>query len=647
MTGEIFLVDDNPSNLSLLAGILRGAGFRVRAVNTGTRALALAKAQVPELIMLDITMPEMDGYQVCEALKADEATRDVPVIFISALDEPLDKVKAFKTGGVDYVTKPFQAEEVVVRVENQLKVSRLQRETEAKNAELQRAYEQIKTAEEQIARLSQPSAGQLEDTAGWAAAVASEVSRAIGAREIGVWSLEDGKVTPLAPGGTAAPDPRHLVGPERGVEYIARDGSRVVSVAGMTGVPCGALVISAETSAWGETQKRLISGLAHHLGTALELRTLRRQLSAAEASRRATRRALTDRGIEALLLCPRCGCCSADPGGAESSPGLKCPHDGATLDASRTLPLRVNGRYRFEKLLGEGGMGSVFAAHDETLERHVALKIIKQRLQGDAATRFRLEREAKVIARIQHPGVTALFDTTELEDGSLVLVMELLKGRGLSSVLSRFGAGTPQQVARLLRQTGAALSAAHKEGVIHRDIKPDNIFLVADNGGFQAKLLDFGVALSIRFDERLTQTGMMVGTPVYMSPEQLQCKILDERADLYSLACVMWEALVGRRLVQGAQIAGIVMSVLNDPPVPVSRFLPGISPMIDELFASALAKSHLDRPASVEAWSADLATRLENESPGDHKGWPLEMWEESAEQPATSADQSTALRPTK
>jgi eukaryotic-like serine/threonine-protein kinase len=645
MIGEIFLVDDNPSNLSLLAGILRGAGFRVRAANTGKRALSLVKAQLPELIMLDITMPEMDGFEVCQALKADEATRDVPVIFISALDEPLDKVKAFKTGGVDYVTKPFQAEEVVVRVENQLKISRLQRETESKNVELQRAYEQIKTAEEQIARLSQPSSGQLEDTPGWAAAMAGEVSRAIGAREIGVWLLEEGRVTPLAPGGTAPPEAGGLQGPGSGAEFIAPDGSTVVPVTGMTGVPCGALVIDTETSVWGETQRRLISGLAHHLGTALELRSLRRQLSAAEASRAATKRALHDRGIETLLLCPRCGGCSADAVGAEAAAGATCSEDGATLDASRVLPFRVNGRYRFQRLLGEGGMGSVFAAHDETLERDVALKIIKPQLQGDPAMRFRLEREAKVIARIQHPGVTALFDTSELEDGSLVLVMELLKGQGLSSVLSRFGPGTPRQVARLLRQTSAALSAAHRAGVIHRDIKPDNIFLVADNGGFQAKLLDFGVALSIRFDARLTQTGTAVGTPVYMSPEQLQCQDLDERADLYSLACVMWEALVGRRLVQGAQIASIIMNVLNDPPEPVSRFLPEISPAVDQLFEDALAKSRLDRPNSVETWATLLAARLESEPSDAGKGWPSELWAESAASVETSTqEQTTALK---
>jgi signal transduction histidine kinase len=135
---EVFIVDDTPSNLSLLSGILRDAGHSVRMASSGRRALAMADALAPELIMLDITMPEMDGYELCRALKARPATALVPVIFISALAEPLDKVRAFHTGGVDYVTKPFDAGEVLARVETQLRLERLRREREAQNRELAR-----------------------------------------------------------------------------------------------------------------------------------------------------------------------------------------------------------------------------------------------------------------------------------------------------------------------------------------------------------------------------------------------------------------------------------------------------------------------------------------------------------------------------
>lgn len=138
---NVFLVDDTPENLGLLAGILRGAGYTVRMADNGRRALTMVEALLPELVMLDITMPEMDGYEVCRELKARPETVDIPVIFISALSEPLDKVKAFKTGGVDYVTKPFDADEVLARVETQLRLDRMRREIVAKNRELARLGE--------------------------------------------------------------------------------------------------------------------------------------------------------------------------------------------------------------------------------------------------------------------------------------------------------------------------------------------------------------------------------------------------------------------------------------------------------------------------------------------------------------------------
>jgi CheY-like chemotaxis protein len=628
-SGEIFLVDDSPRNISLLTEILRRAGFRVRAANAGRTALSMIRAELPELVMLDIMMPEMDGYEVCRELKAGAATRDIPVIFISSLDESLDRVKAFQAGGVDYVTKPFQVEEVVIRVESQLRLSRLQRETETKNVELQKAYEQLRTAEEQIARLSQPAAGQLEATPAWAAAMAGEVARAIGAREIGVWLLEGDEVTPLAAGGTVAPGASRPRG--GGVEFTAPDGFVVEVVAGITGVPCGALVIDAPAFAWGQTQRRLLAGLAHHLGTALELRSLRRQLTAAEANRVKTRRALHERGMETLLLCPLCGRCFPDaPGTDDASEAGTCSRDGAMLDASRILPFRINGRYRFEMLIGEGGMGTVFSAHDETLERDVALKIIKPQHLSNPSMRLRLAREAKLVARIQHPGVTALFDSGELEDGSAFLVMELLRGQSLSGLLSEFGPGTPRQVARLLRQTSAALAAAHKAEVIHRDIKPDNIFLVAGADGFQAKLLDFGVALSTRLDARVTQAGTVIGTPAYMPPEQVRDEDLDERADVYSLACVIWEALVGRRLIRGKQFTEVLLNLMCEPMEPLSHFLPSVSPDADALFEAALSKSRLGRPKDVEAWAASLAAVLESQESGPARGWPEQGWTVSA-----------------
>src|SRR5690349_14898572 len=141
--GDILVVDDNPVNLDLLSNMLLDRAYRVRVATNGRRALAAARSRAPDLVMLDINMPEMDGYEVCRQLKGDAATSDIPVIFISALDEAMDKVRAFEVGGADYVTKPFQFEEVLARIENQLKLSRLQRDLERKNGELTRKNEEL------------------------------------------------------------------------------------------------------------------------------------------------------------------------------------------------------------------------------------------------------------------------------------------------------------------------------------------------------------------------------------------------------------------------------------------------------------------------------------------------------------------------
>jgi len=145
-TANILAVDDTPANLRLLMGILREVGYKVRPSNNGQRALATAKKGLPDLILLDIMMPDMDGYQVCEHLKANEQTRDIPVIFISALSETFDKVKAFAVGGVDYITKPFQAEEVLARVETHLKLHELQRQLSQQNQEIKQEKENAEVA---------------------------------------------------------------------------------------------------------------------------------------------------------------------------------------------------------------------------------------------------------------------------------------------------------------------------------------------------------------------------------------------------------------------------------------------------------------------------------------------------------------------
>ncbi len=150
LRADILVVDDNPANIELLVAILGGHGYRCRVANSGARALAAARADVPDLVMLDIAMPGIDGYEVCRQLKADAATRAVPVIFLSALNGVIDNVQAFAAGGADYIGKPFQLEEVIARVESQVRVSRMQREVEERNAELGRVNAELLEATQRL-----------------------------------------------------------------------------------------------------------------------------------------------------------------------------------------------------------------------------------------------------------------------------------------------------------------------------------------------------------------------------------------------------------------------------------------------------------------------------------------------------------------
>ncbi len=185
---DILIVDDTPANLRLLSQMLTLRGHSVRAVTSGSRALSSAQMSVPDLILLDIKMPEMNGYDVCQRLKADPQTRDVPVIFISALDELQDKVHAFAVGGVDYITKPFQVEEVVARVETHLALRRLQEQLE--NANRKMARELALAGKVQASFL--PS--KLPEVPGWQLAVTLKPARETSGDFYDVSLMADGKL---------------------------------------------------------------------------------------------------------------------------------------------------------------------------------------------------------------------------------------------------------------------------------------------------------------------------------------------------------------------------------------------------------------------------------------------------------------------
>ncbi len=480
-----------------------------------------------------------------------------------------------------------------------------------KTQELREAYEGLRKADVEIARLTSASSLILEDPEAWTEKAVPEISSLLGVKRIGIFTTASGRTSALSPCGLEEPNWQDI---KPGC-FLIRQGNRtVVPILGMTSESRGALVI--EGSIEGEAREKLVGGFARQLGTALELRQLRDQLSAAESRQAMRLQDMHARGIATLTVCPECDKCF-------DNSFSKCPADGQPLTVPLLLPYRIGGRYRLDSRLGEGGMGTVFAALDERLNRKAALKIVKPEYLNDSEMRFRLEREARAIAHIKHPGVVTLLDVGELEDGSEFLVMELLEGLELAEVLKRFGPGSARQVASVLAQAGAGLAAAHRAGVIHRDIKPENIFLSTGSWGIEARILDFGLAKQEKIDTKLTHTGIILGTPLYMAPEQLLGEPSTERSDLYSLAATMWEALTGKMLASGNGLTEIMTNALFSEPLPLSAFLPHCPRELDAAFSAALAKKALARPSSIEGWVQETTALLE--AIPCEGGWPVPL----------------------
>jgi len=269
-------------------------------------------------------------------------------------------------------------------------------------------------------------------------------------------------------------------------------------------------------------------------------------------------------------------------------------------------PLAADARlanYRLERLLGAGGMGSVYLAHDLVLQRPVAIKFIAPDRAADAGARRRLIREARAAAALDHPNICGVHDVIVDPDGRACIVMQYVEGETLAQTL-RQGPLDARLALTLAADVAAALAAAHARGIVHRDIKPQNIIVTPER---HAKLLDFGIARHHEVAEptddtatSLTTAGLLVGTPAYMSPEQVQQRPPDGRTDLFSLGSVLFECLTGRRAFEGETPLQLAAHVLEHDPPAVSSLRPELSEQHDELIRRLLAKHPDDRFQSAE-----------------------------------------------
>jgi serine/threonine-protein kinase len=259
-------------------------------------------------------------------------------------------------------------------------------------------------------------------------------------------------------------------------------------------------------------------------------------------------------------------------------------------------------RYRILRPLGRGGLGEVYLARDGSLGRDVAIKFLTPDKLRDAGARRRLVREARAAAILDHPGICTVYEAGESDDGRGYIVMQYVEGESLAATLER-GALPPDEALLLCARIAEALAAAHRKGVIHRDLKPGNV-IVAQDG--RPVLVDFGIAKVLEPEDtggdstETATTQGLIGTPAYMSPEQIQQRPLDGRSDLFSLGLILFECLTGRRAFEGSTTLDTIAAILHVPPPAPSSVRPGLTPVHDELCRRLLAKAPADRFQSAD-----------------------------------------------
>lgn len=296
------------------------------------------------------------------------------------------------------------------------------------------------------------------------------------------------------------------------------------------------------------------------------------------------------------------------------------PEESQSADAMALIGEVLDGRYRVEELIGEGGMGRVYRAEHERLCRSVAIKILHAGLSGAPDISQRFEREARAIARLDHINCVSVLDFGTLEDGSLFLVMPYLPGIPLSALIER-GPMSAQRALGLTRQLLRGLSHAHQAGIVHRDVKPDNIIVVAGEEPAETpKLLDFGIAKMLEGESSntLTLAGQRFGTPNYMSPEQVLGAEVDERTDLYSLTVVLYEMLTGRLPFgeEGHDADMMMLHATQPAPTLAERFPEGaFSPALERLVGKGLQKRAKDRFADTQEYIEAIEVVLEGDRP--------------------------------
>lgn len=275
------------------------------------------------------------------------------------------------------------------------------------------------------------------------------------------------------------------------------------------------------------------------------------------------------------------------------------------------LPHDLTDRYQLTAHLARGGMADVYQGYDRLLNRKVAVKVLHSQLSNDEAFVKRFRKEAQAAANLTHPNIVGIYDWGQL-DTTYFIVMELVEGRSLREVLRSEGTLLPRRAVEIAADVSAALSVAHRAGLVHRDIKPGNILLAPDG---TVKVTDFGIARAWDDSQELTRTGAVMGTATYFSPEQAQGSTADERSDVYSVGVVLYEMLAGSPPFRGDNPMAVAYQHVSQAAAPPSSVNPDVPESLDGIVLTAMAKSPDDRYQTAEAMRQDLWAALQGRAP--------------------------------
>ena len=267
----------------------------------------------------------------------------------------------------------------------------------------------------------------------------------------------------------------------------------------------------------------------------------------------------------------------------------------------------IAARYRIDRMLGSGGMARVYAAHDELLGRPVAVRVLRDRFASDAAFAERFRREARSAASLHHPNIVQVFDCAPEDAGPAYIVMELIDGPSLRDLLDTTGPLPEARAASLVMQAARGLGHAHAHGVVHRDVKPENMLLDAHG---TLRVADFGIARLIDSGDTLTEVGSVVGTARYLSPEQARGERVTPASDVYALGVVLYELLTGRTPFAGDNAIEVALLQVQSEPVPPGELRPGLTPRLEAIVLRALCKE----PGERFATATELADALAGDS---------------------------------